>query len=76
MLPFENQVTEYIKKTHNHILYRVTLDFYGSELVARGIQMEAYSTEDNGQGICFNVYCFNIQPGIEINYQTGESKIQ
>lgn len=76
MLPFENQVAEYIKETHNHVLYRVTPDFYGSELVACGVQMEAYSIENNGQGICFNVYCFNIQPGIEINYQTGESKIQ
>ena len=56
------------------MLYRVTPDFQGSELVARGVQIEAYSVEDNGEGICFNVYCYNIQPDIEIDYLTGESK--
>ncbi len=74
MLPFENKVAEYIKTTNNHVLYRVTPVFKDDELVARGVQMEAYSIEDNGKGIQFNVYCYNVQPGIEIDYSTGESK--
>ena len=74
MLPFENAVADYVRDTSNHVLYRVTPDFQGSELVARGVQIEAYSVEDNGEGICFNVYCYNIQPDIEIDYLTGESK--
>ena len=74
MLPFENAVADYVRDTSNHVLYRVTPDFHGSELVARGVQIEAYSVEDNGEGICFNVYCYNIQPDIEIDYLTGESK--
>ncbi len=74
MLPFENKVAEYIKTTNNHVLYRVTPIFKDDELVARGVQMEAYSIEDNGKGIQFNVYCYNVQPGIEIDYSTGESK--
>lgn len=74
MLPFENEVAEYIRKTENHVLYRVTPDFKGDELVARGVQIEAYSIEDKGKGVCFNVYCYNIQPNIEINYKNGESK--
>lgn len=74
MLPFENEVASYIRKTGNHILYRVTPIFKSTELVARGVQMEAYSIEDNGEGVCFNVYCYNNQPDIEIDYQTGESK--
>lgn len=74
MLPFENMVADYIEETNNHVLYRVTPDFHGTELVARGIQIEAYSVEDNGGGICFNVYIYNIQPGIEIDYSTGKSK--
>ena len=74
MLPFENAVADYVRDTGNHVLYRVTPDFQGSELVARGVQIEAYSVEDNGEGICFNVYCYNIQPDIEIDYLTGESK--
>ena len=73
MLPFENEVADYIKKTNNHVLYRVTPIFKGNELVARGVQMEAYSIEDKGEGVKFNVYCYNIQPDIEINYATGES---
>ena len=74
MLPFENKVAEYIKETNNHVLYRVTPIFEGNNLVASGVQMEAQSVEDNGKGICFNVYCYNVQPGIIIDYATGESK--
>lgn len=74
MLPFEDKTAEYVKKTGNHVLYRVTPLFKGDELVARGVQMEAYSVEDNGEGVCFNVYCYNSQPGIEINYADGTSK--
>ncbi len=75
MLPFENMVADYVKETGNHVLYRVTPVFEGDELVARGVQMEAFSVEDNGEGICFNVYCYNVQPGVLIDYATGESCI-
>ena len=74
MLPFENKVAEYIRDTRNHVLYRVTPIYDGNNLVASGLQIEAKSVEDDGKGICFNVYCYNVQPGIEINYKTGESK--
>lgn len=73
MLPFELQVAQYVEKTGNHVLYRVTPIFEGNNLVASGVQIEAWSVEDNGQGICFNVYCYNVQPGIEIDYKTGDS---
>ena len=73
MLPFENMVADYIKETGNHVLYRVTPVFSGDNLVASGVQMEAESVEDNGDGILFNVYCFNAQPGIAIDYATGDS---
>lgn len=73
MLPFENMVADYIKETGNHVLYRVTPVFSGDNLVASGVQMEAESVEDNGDGILFNVYCFNAQPGIAIDYATGNS---
>lgn len=74
MLPFENIVAQYIKDNkNNHILYRVTPIFKGDNKLASGVQMEAWSIEDNGQGICFNVYCYNVQPGIVIDYATGES---
>ena len=73
MLPFENMVADYIKETNNHVLYRVTPIFEGNNLLASGVLMEAKSVEDNGKGIQFNVYCYNVQPGIEINYATGES---
>lgn len=74
MLPFENEVATYLEEyPKNHVLYRVTPIFKGDNLVASGVQMEAYSVEDNGKGVCFNVYVFNIQPGININYETGES---
>lgn len=73
MLPFENMVADYIKETGNHVAYRITPVYDGNNLVASGVQMEAYSVEDNGEGICFNVYCYNVQPGIQINYATGTS---
>lgn len=73
MLPFENMVADYIKETGNHVLYRVTPIFEGDNLVASGVQMEAKSVEDNGEGILFNVYCYNAQPSIGIDYATGDS---
>ena len=74
MLPFENMVADYIKETGNHVLYRVTPIFEGDNLVASGVEMEAKSVEDNGEGICFHVYVYNVQPGVEIDYATGESQ--
>ena len=73
MLPLENMVAEYVKNTGNHVLYRVTPICEGNNLVASGVQMEAKSVEDDGAGVQFNVYCYNVQPGIEIDYATGES---
>jgi DNA-entry nuclease len=73
MLPFENKVAAYVKKTGNHVLYRVTPIFEDANLVASGVTMEAYSVEDSGEGICFYVYVYNVQPGIGIDYATGES---
>lgn len=73
MLPFENMVADYVKETENHVLYRVTPVFQGDELVARGVVMEALSMEDEGEGICFHVYVYNNQPGVTIDYDTGES---
>ena len=73
MLPFENMVAQYIEYTGNRVLYRVTPVYEGENLLASGVQMEAYSVEDNGQGICFNVYVCNAQPGVMINYANGES---
>lgn len=75
MLPFENMVADYIKETGNHVLYRVTPIFDGNNLVASGVVMEAESVEDNGEGILFCVYCYNVQPGITINYATGDSQL-
>ncbi len=79
MLPFENQVAEYIneqgRNEDKHVLYRVTPIFEGDNLVARGVQLEAYSVEDNGKGICFNVYIYNVEPGIDIDYETGKSSL-
>lgn len=74
MLPFEEQVAQYLDNNDNHVLYRVTPVFEGQNLLASGVLIEAYSVEDSGDGICFCVYCYNVQPGIEINYRTGESK--
>ena len=75
MLEFENKVANYIKRTGNHVLYRVTPIYEGSNLVASGVQMEARSIEDNGTGIKFNVFVYNIQTGIIIDYKTGESRL-
>lgn len=75
MLPFENKVASYLKKTNNHVLYRVTPVYKEGELVARGVIMEAYSVEDKGKGIHFNIYCFNNQPGVTIDYMTGKSQL-
>lgn len=74
MLPFENLVADYIKETGNHVLYRVTPVFEGEELVARGVRMEALSVEDGGEGVKFHVFVYNNQPGIIIDYTTGESR--
>ncbi len=74
MMPYENLVADYVKQTGNHVLYRVTPVFEGDNLVANGILLEAKSVEDNGTGIMFHVYCYNVQPGIEIDYATGESR--
>lgn len=74
MLEFENKVASYIKKTNNHVLYRVTPIYDGDNLLASGVVMEAYSIEDSGKGIKFNVYLYNVQDGIEIDYKTGDSK--
>ncbi|WP_312634526.1 DNA/RNA non-specific endonuclease [Oscillibacter sp.] len=73
MLPFENEVADYVRETGNHVLYRVTPVFEGTELVARGVQMEAESVEDGGKGVQFNVYVYNAQPGVTIDYATGNS---
>ena len=75
MLPFENMVADYVKETGNHVLYRVTPIYDGDNLVAGGVQMEALSVEDGGEGICFNVYVYNCQPGVSIDYATGESQL-
>lgn len=75
MLPFENKVADYIEKhKNNHVLYRVTPIFKGNNKLASGVEIEAYSVEDRGKEICFNVYVYNVQPGITINYETGESE--
>ena len=76
MLEFEQEVANYIKKTNNHVLYRVTPIFEGDNLVATGVQMEALSVEDNGIGVKFNVFVYNIQAGINIDYATGDSKLK
>ena len=76
MLPFENKVALYIKKTGNHVLYRVSPIFKDNDLLSRGVQMEARSIEDDGKGILFNVFVYNVQDGIEIDYSTGENKLK
>jgi len=73
MLGFEDEVAEYVKATDNHVMYRVTPIFEGDNLVASGVLMEGYSVEDKGTGVCFNVYAYNVQPGVEIDYATGIS---
>lgn len=76
MLDFENKVAKYIKETNNHVLYRATPVFEGNNLLASGIQLEGLSVEDNGKGIKFNVYIYNVQDGIKINYLNGESYLE
>lgn len=73
MLPFENKVADYVKETGNHVMYRVTPVFDGDDLLASGVHMEAESVEDGGAGISFNIYCYNVQPGIVIDHATGDS---
>lgn len=73
MLPFENMVADYIKETENHVLYRVTPIYNGDNLVAQGVEMEAMSVEDNGGSILFDVFCYNVQPGVDIDYATGDN---
>ena len=74
MFPFENKFANYIKENeNNHVLYRVTPVFENNNLLAKGVEIEAYSVEDNGKGVSFNVFIYNVQPGININYKTGES---
>ncbi len=74
MEPYESKIAQYIRSSGNHVMYRVTPVFKGKEKVARGVHMEAYSVEDKGSGISFNIYCYNVQPNISINYATGESE--
>ena len=74
MLPYENQVADYIRSTGNHVMYRVTPVFEGKNLLCSGVQIEGYSVEDKGKGISFNVYCYNVQPGVIIDYSNGSNK--
>ena len=74
MLPFEDEVADYVKQNNAHVRYRVTPIFEGNNLVASGVQMEAKSVEDNGAGVCYNVYVYNVQPGVIIDYATGDSR--
>jgi len=75
MLPFENMVADYVQETNNHVLYRVTPVFEGDNLLAAGVLMEGYSVEDDGDGICFCIFAYNVQPGVTINYATGDSTL-
>ncbi len=75
MLPFENMVADYVKETGNHVMYRVTPLFAGNNLLASGVKIEGWSVEDDGEGICFNVFAYNVQPGITINYATGDNAL-
>ena len=74
MLPFEDEVANCVKYLNKHVMYRVRPIYKGKNLVASGVQMEAYSVEDKGGSCSFNVYCYNVQPGVKINYKTGTSK--
>lgn len=76
MLPFENQVADYVRETGNHVLYRVTPVFEGTNLLASGVMIEAKSVEDDGEGILFNVYCYNVQPGVGIDYRDGSNWLE
>ena len=75
MLEFENKVANYVKETNNHVLYRATPIYEGDNLLVSGVQLEAYSIEDNGVGIKFNVFVYNVQDGIKIDYSSGESSL-
>lgn len=75
MKPIEDEIADYIRKTNNHVLYRVTPTFKGDNLLASGVQIEAFSVEDSGEGICYNVYCYNVQPGFELNYENGKNEL-
>ena len=75
MLPFENLVADYVEETGNHVMYRVTPLYEGDDLVASGVLMEGYSVEDEGDGVLYCVYAYNVQPGVEIDYATGESRL-
>lgn len=75
MLPFEELVADYVKETGNHVMYKVTPIYKGNNLLASGVEMQGYSVEDKGAGVSFHVYCYNIQPGVKINYATGESRL-
>ena len=74
MLPFEDEVANYVQSTGNHVIYKVSPIYKGNNLVSSGVQMQAYSVEDKGKGVSFNIYCFNVQPGIIIDYATGDSR--
>ena len=76
MVPFENEVADYVKETDHHVLYRVTPVFEGENLVASGVLIEAESVEDQGTGVRFCVFCYNVQPGIGIDYATGDSWVE
>ncbi len=76
MLPFEDEIAEYVKDTGNHVLYRVTPIFEGDNLLATGVEMEAKSVEDDGKGVKFNVFVYNVQDGIQIDYKTGDSSLE
>ena len=80
MLPFENEIADHVHETKHHVLYRVTPIFLGDDLVCRGVEMEAMCIEDNGKtngsGVCFHVFAYNVQPGIGIDYATGESWVE
>ena len=74
MLPYEQQVMRFLDSSGDHVLYRVTPYFRGAELLARGVELEAYSVEDSGRGVCFHVFAYNVQPGVVIDYRTGENR--
>ena len=76
MLDYENEVASYVRKTKNHVLYKVTPIFEEENLLATGVQIEAKSIEDDGKGVKFNVFVYNVQEGIKINYKTGESSME
>ncbi len=75
MLPFENMVADYVREERNHVMFRVTPIFEGDNLIATGVLMEGYSVEDDGEGICFNVFCYNVQPRVSINYADGSNRL-